>query len=843
MPGEAESDDDDSQDEAGSGEDDDSDDEEEAAAEAEGTGEGEESEDSDDDDDSDDSEDEDEAGMRLQIAKHKKQLANLQAQDPEFFEYMQKEGGGLMDFGQDVDTADLDDKVEDDDDDEDDEEEEIGDSMQEDEDEDEDAAPEEKAEPETAESRLEKAQSGKKPFSMATLEKWEAAAKRGKEPAVNSLLRAFDAAAVLLSDGDDGPKPKQGARKGGKQQQPPRKKSMSSVRRFKYKIESGDVFDALLVCMTREMPSILLDEMLGRPQATEAGEDDEERPRAARWKPQRSPKWGSLSKQVGGYCRNLLALLTAVTETEMVSWVLRAVSSALPLISAVPKLPRELLKISLTLWATGEESVRARSFVVIHKLCSLDPKKLLALTLKGMYLTYVRHTKTSNPTALPRINFFVACITDIYGLDMELSYQHAFMSIRQLAVTLRTALGGKTKDASNAVCCWPFVNALRCWGQVLGRYPAESELGLLIYPYTQVVLGSVKVASTPATFPMRFLLLRFLTHVASAPRVGTYIPLAPYLLEVFDAAALKGGKGKKRGSDIKPPPIEHVLKVSTKVVTSRLYQQQVVQTACEILVQSFGPLAYSISFPELVSPAEQRLKRFAKETPVGQFRKAALQAASQVRGPHDLDSRPPHSKICAVILTRCCRAQLTRNASWVETLREECGYELLRPSKLGGVALREMETVAAGRGGAEQHAPLALYLKQHEAVAATEAEETSGAHCFASAQWSVVSVAALTRQNVRATGERERVVTFEGDATVDPTAAKSEAEDDSDEEPAVDPEVLALATAAAEAKAAMPQKKKKKDKSKKKKKKVVQEEEVDVMAMEDEVADVDESEL
>ena len=89
------------------------------------------------------------------------------------------------------------------------------------------------------------------------------------------------------------------------------------------------------------------------------------------------------------------------------------------------------------LWATGEESVRARSFVVIHKLCSLDPKKLLALTLKGMYLTYVRHTKTSNPTALPRINFFVACITDIYGLDMELSYQHAFMSIRQLAVTLR----------------------------------------------------------------------------------------------------------------------------------------------------------------------------------------------------------------------------------------------------------------------------------------------------------------------------------------------------------------------------------------------------------------------
>ena len=243
-------------------------------------------------------------------------------------------------------------------------------------------------------------------------------------------------------------------------------------------------------------------------------------------------EWGVMSKSVSSYAKNMIALLQAVTETEMMAWVLRAVSSALPLISAVPKLPRELLKTVLTLWATGEESVRARSFIVIHKLCTAEPKKLLPLTLKGMYLTYVRHTKTSNPSALPRINFFVACITDIFGMDMELSYQHAFLSIRQLAVTLRTALSGKTREATNAVCCWPFVNALRCWGQVLGRYPGEAELGLLVYPYTQLVLGSVKVASNPALYPMRFLLLRFLTHVASMPRVNTFIPIAPYLLEV-----------------------------------------------------------------------------------------------------------------------------------------------------------------------------------------------------------------------------------------------------------------------------------------------------------------------
>ena len=133
---------------------------------------------------------------------------------------------------------------------------------------------------------------------------------------------------------------------------------------------------------------------------------------------------------------------------------------------------------------------------------------------------------------------------------------------------------------------------------------------------------------------------------------------------------------------------------------SRLYQQQVVNTACELLVQSFGPLAYSISFPELSLPATTRLKRFSKDTAVGNFRKAATMAASH----------------------------LARNAVWAENLREECGYELLKPTKLGGAALREMEMVAARKpgNGSEKHAPLALYLKQHEAVAAKAAASESG---------------------------------------------------------------------------------------------------------------------
>jgi nucleolar complex protein 2 len=139
------------------------------------------------------------------------------------------------------------------------------------------------------------------------------------------------------------------------------------------------------------------------------------------------------------------------------------------------------------------------------------PKKLLPLAMKGMYLTYIRHTKTSNPKSLPRVNFLVACITDVFGMNVQLAYEIAFTYIRQLAMTLRTAISGKAKvgasfsslpsfmllirfvslcvcyqNSTGLVCSWPFVNALRCWGQVFSQYSAKDELGLLVYPYIQV---------------------------------------------------------------------------------------------------------------------------------------------------------------------------------------------------------------------------------------------------------------------------------------------------------------------------------------------------------------------
>ena len=395
---------------------------------------------------SDDDGDDADSDMLLHIAAHKRQLAALAETDPEFHAYLQQESN-LLDFGSEIDTAAM------------------GEMELEDEDEDaveasdggdDDGSDEMQTEqPAQADATTEKAmdtdlQSNKPQLDMKTLQRWQTSAKNGKEKGVNELFKAFAAASVLLQD--------DGSNVGKLNKTSSQKQASSAVRRFKYRIESGSVFDELLICMTRDMPAVL-GEVFERPAA-----DSEDGVQQKIWRPQKSKKWAGFAKAVSEYCRNLLALLEAVTESDMTSWVLKAIGTTLPFFVATPLLPRKLLKVSLSLWAIGEEAVRVRAYFTIRNLVEMFPKKLLPLAMKGMYLTYIRHTKTSNPKSLPRVNFFVACITDVFGMNVQLAYEIAFTYIRS-----NRECGGCWVEAGDGRWWWVVVvvggggGGWRCW--------------------------------------------------------------------------------------------------------------------------------------------------------------------------------------------------------------------------------------------------------------------------------------------------------------------------------------------------------------------------------------------
>lgn len=70
---------------------------------------------------------------------------------------------------------------------------------------------------------------------------------------------------------------------------------------------------------------------------------------------------------------------------------------------------------------------------------------LLEIFFQTMYVKYVQNTKFVSPNTLPGINFMKHSLAEIYLLDHSVSYNHAFLYIRQLAINLRNAITLKKK--------------------------------------------------------------------------------------------------------------------------------------------------------------------------------------------------------------------------------------------------------------------------------------------------------------------------------------------------------------------------------------------------------------
>lgn len=62
-----------------------------------------------------------------------------------------------------------------------------------------------------------------------------------------------------------------------------------------------------------------------------------------------------------------------------------------------------------------------------------------------MYVKYIENSKFVSVTTLPGINFMRQSLIEIYLLDNDLAYNHAFLYIRQLAIHLRNAMTLKRK--------------------------------------------------------------------------------------------------------------------------------------------------------------------------------------------------------------------------------------------------------------------------------------------------------------------------------------------------------------------------------------------------------------
>ncbi|XP_030380631.1 nucleolar complex protein 2 homolog [Scaptodrosophila lebanonensis] len=515
--------------------------------------------------------------IRKSNKSHKNNLAGLKDLDPEFYDFLKKNDKELLEFN----------LLESDD--EDDDNEHAGGAVQvENEDEEDDGkyhVPSDNLAVASDESDFdddanddETGDTGSQKITLNLLRQWETQLSKPNVSIdiVRKVIDAFNSALASISaDGFDGDGPQRGNRAG-------------------HKVVGAATFNGVIqLCVLHLQPAIL--NVLGvKPNST--------------LPLHKYKKWVKIRGCLRYYLTDLIRLVEQVSSANILNVLLKHLHQMAGMVAPFNALGKTILKRLIVLWSTGDETVRVLAFLCILKITRKQQVTMLNHVLKAMYLAYVRNSKFVSPNTLPGINFMRRSLVEMFALDLNVSYQHAFLYIRQLAIHLRNAVILKKKDSFQAIYNWQYINSLCLWADLLGATSNKAQLQPLVYPLVTITTGVIRLIPTAQYFPLRFHCLQALITLATETNI--YIPVLPLIIEV-----LKSNTFNKKHTAVSMRPVQFtcILRLNKAQLSENGFRDEVIDQVCTLLLQYLAHESASLAFSDLVVPTVVAIKAYLKE--------------------------------------------------------------------------------------------------------------------------------------------------------------------------------------------------------------------------------------
>jgi nucleolar complex protein 2 len=539
--------------------------------------------------------DSEEENLEVLERQMKEELGKLVSEDPEFHEFLQENDESLLEYGN---------RDEDDEDDEEDDDVEM------------DKAAHSAPEPESP--ALDGNLIQLTPVLLAKLEK--GALQMHGIKTLKKLVNAYKSACHLTDAEQGGPTKGQ-----------------------KYQIESSEVFDRLMVVALTTCHEEFHYHLLGngskeknplqkkKGSADKMQDEESEDEEFDANKPinpktlEKSLRWVDAKHILTTFLSASMHILSEAKEPELVVYVLKSLSNYMPYVTPFPRLAESMLKTLTGLWSAPIDSsedyqvVRLHSFLRIRQLALTQPFPFIEECLKKLYLAYAQRAKfataASVTSALPTLTFMGNCVVELYSLDYHSSYQHAFVYIRQLALHLRTAMHKKTPEAMGAVYCWQYLHCLKLWVAVLteacqsddgGAASEDQLLRSLVFPLSQVILGTVSLIPSARYLPLRLHCVRLLQQLAAAAEM--FVPTTSILLDVFDLRELSQPPKKVSKSNVQPLALTFRLRADNPLRSMEELEMCVSETFV-LLNREADLYQYSPGFSEFSVRISQRLRK------------------------------------------------------------------------------------------------------------------------------------------------------------------------------------------------------------------------------------------
>ncbi|CAP23839.3 Protein CBR-PRO-2 [Caenorhabditis briggsae] len=500
------------------------------------------------------------------MKKHKLDLEALKKSDPEFFKFLQQEDADLLNMEEDEDD---DEEGEDNEDEEDEEEEEESDEDDDEEDDD--------------KTKIKKIRKPKvKSDSSGRL-------------IVDSNVYSYLQQVLVLDDETTTPINPSDVRMAIDVFVACVARVGADIEAPKYVINEQSIFEAVVRMCFQAMPDVLKRLLKARP--------DGEKVLFSKTMIKKYQTY------VRTYLHAMIVFLNEVQTTEVIIATLKAITRLVDLYAHFSRMSKLLIKAIVKIWSRKTLECRLPAFVCMNLLVKNYPQHFVPL-YKTAYVAFVANSKVVTNETWPLLQFMHRTFAEITMINPEQAYKYAFVYIRQTAVHLRNAMIAKgRKDLIFSIYNWQMMQCMYMWVRVIAKAHSVNgaeQIGELVYPLIQVIVGIFKLCNAPTFLPLRLHCCQMLIQLQAS--CTNYIPIMQLSCDCLEELARElKSKPKPAKGAVKLPDIECTLKCSTQYSDLPQWRKTISEHVFRTMMQSAHLLASQAAFPDVALPINHRI--------------------------------------------------------------------------------------------------------------------------------------------------------------------------------------------------------------------------------------------